>query len=95
MRTPSLDSDNDEAAEMYSEQPSFAVQPLNVVSLQSTSRPGCIIELVPIADAIQVLHTSLVAFYCLLHLRPTKAQCFVLFICLCVHTSKHDIFEDI
>jgi len=44
----------DEPSEMYSDQPSIAVQPLNVISLQSTSRPGCIIELVPIADAIQV-----------------------------------------
>lgn len=27
----------------------------NVVSLQSTSRPGCIIDLKPIADAVQVM----------------------------------------
>jgi len=59
--SPSQDSDTDEPPEMFSEQPPFAVQPLNVVSLQSTSRPGCIIELVPIADAIQVLHTMIVA----------------------------------
>ena len=52
MTSPGEDSDTE--AEMYCEQPSFAVGPLNVVSLQSTSRPGCIIELVPIDDAIQV-----------------------------------------
>jgi len=60
IRTPSQDSDTDVAPEFYSEQPSFAIPPLNVVSLQSTSRPGCIIELVPIADAIQVSQRTLV-----------------------------------
>ena len=55
MRSPSMDSDTELPPEVNCDPPSFANPPLNVISLQSTSRPGCIIELVPIADAIQVI----------------------------------------
>jgi len=50
----SQDSDTEVSPDVYFDQPSFAVPCVNVVSLQSTSRPGCIIELAPIDDAIQV-----------------------------------------
>ena len=50
----SQDSETEMSPDTSCEQPCFGVPSVNVVSLQSTSRPGCIIELVPIADAIQV-----------------------------------------
>jgi len=50
----SQDSDAEMSPDMYCDQPTFAFPSVNVVSVQSTSRPGCIIELAPINDAIQV-----------------------------------------
>jgi len=56
----SQDSDMELLADVSCDQASFAAVPcVNVVSLQSTSRPGCIVELAPIDDAIQVSHSTL------------------------------------
>jgi len=54
MMSASQDSDTDLSPDIYDHHPSFAIPSVNVVSLQSTSRPGCIVELAPIDDAIQV-----------------------------------------